>query len=140
MARDRKTIDARASKRWWLPALAVGVLVLGCGGGSGGGGFAFVPAPAPDTQPRLSGTFAGGPVAGLNYSGSVSGARTTDAEGRFQYAAGENVSFSIGALALGSAAGAESLSPLSLSEGAASPADPQVSNKLVLLQSLDADG
>ncbi|MGJ7545867.1 carboxylesterase/lipase family protein [Variovorax sp. LT1R16] len=140
MTRDRKNLDARASKRWWLPALAGSALVLGCGGGSGGGGFASVPPPAPDTQPRLSGTFAGGPVTGLNYSGSVSGARTTDAEGRFQYASGETVSFSIGALALGSATGAESLSPLSLSEGAASPADPQVSNKLVLLQTLDADG
>ncbi|RYF59426.1 MAG: hypothetical protein EOO27_09310 [Comamonadaceae bacterium] len=142
MTRDRMNLDAHASKRWWLPAIVGTALVLGCGGGNGGGGFAFVPPPppAPDTQPRLSGTFAGGPVAGLNYTGSVSGARTTDAEGRFQYASGETVSFSIGALALGSAAGAESLSPLSLSEGAASPADPQVSNRLVLLQSLDADG
>ena len=150
MRTDRKNLGARASNRWWLPAVMGGMLVLGCGGGGGGDagagtgsgssdGAATVP-PVTEAQPRLVGTFAGGPVSGLDYRGSVTGARITDIQGRYEYAAGETVSFSIGALPLGAAPGSDALSPVSISQGATSPADVQVSNKLVLLQTLDADG
>jgi len=149
MRTDRKDLVQQVPS-WWLPAVAGSLIVLGCGGGGGGGGGGgnggggagengSVP-PVAEVQPWLKGTFAGGPVSGLNYSGSATGARTTDADGQYEYVAGETLSFSIGALPLGSAAGFGSLSPLSISEGAASTADPQVINKLVLLQTLDADG
>ena len=124
-------------------AALASAIIVGCGGGGGGSAPSedgSTPPPVADTQPRLTGTFSGSPVSGLNYSGSLSGARVTGDDGRYQYAAGEMLSFSIGTLALGSAVGAETLSPMNISDGAASPADVQVSNKLVLLQTLDADG
>jgi para-nitrobenzyl esterase len=93
--------------------------------------------PAPAT---LSGTFVDSPVAGLNVVGTRTAAGTTDAAGRFSYQAGETLTFSIGGLSLGSAAGAGVLTPLSITSGAASAADQRVSNKLILLQTLDADG
>ena len=145
--------NARTLKSKWqglrsaAAALAGTIVVLGCGGGGGsdsnGGagsdGSGSSTPPLAETQPQRAGTFAGGPVSGLNYSGSLSGARMTGDDGQYQYVAGETVSFSIGALPLGSAVGAEALSPIDLSAGQSSPGDSQVSNKLVLLQTLDAD-
>jgi para-nitrobenzyl esterase len=120
-----------ASARVLCAVLGCATLVLGCGG-SGDDTSAG--------QPRLMGTFVGGPVTGLNYIGSRSGARTTDAVGDYRYAEGETLSFSIGGLSLGSAPAADRLSPLSLSAPVAEISEPRVANKLVLLQSLDADG
>ncbi len=87
-----------------------------------------------------TGTFVDSPVAGLNYVGSTTTARTTTAAGQFNYEAGETLTFSIGNLVLGAAAGAAVVTPLSITSGAASASDQQVSNKLILLQTLDADG
>lgn len=87
-----------------------------------------------------TGTFTDGPVSGLTYTRSGADSGTTDAAGRFRYAAGETVTFSIGSLSLGSAPGAAVLTPLSVTSGATAATDPQVNNKLILLQSLDADG
>ncbi|MBT9527269.1 MAG: hypothetical protein IV105_18590, partial [Rhizobacter sp.] len=92
------------------------------------------------TPATMSGTFVDSPVAGLNVVGSTTAAGTTDASGRFSYKAGETLTFSIGSLALGSAAGASVLTPLSITTGAAAASDPRVNNKLILLQTLDADG
>jgi len=92
------------------------------------------------TPATLSGTFVDSPVAGLNVVGSTTAAGTTDASGRFSYKAGETLTFSIGSLALGSAAGASVLTPLSITTGAAAASDQRVHNKLILLQTLDADG
>ncbi|MEY4564253.1 MAG: hypothetical protein RLZZ618_3530 [Pseudomonadota bacterium] len=88
----------------------------------------------------LRGTFVDSPVAGLNLTGTSSGAQTTDAEGRFDYASGETLNFSIGNLALGSAPAAAVITPLSITGGATAATDQRVSNKLILLQTLDADG
>lgn len=154
MIRGTALSGRRRFGKVWLAALASTAVLSGCGGGSGGGAdFAASPTatptpaatggsanPSPDTQLKLSGTFAGGPVSGLDYSGSVTGASKTDSEGQYRYVAGEMLSFSIGDLALGSAQAAGALSPLTISAAAASASEARVSNKLVLLQTIDADG
>lgn len=89
---------------------------------------------------RQTGTFIDSAVSGLNYSRANTGSGVTNERGEFSYAAGETVSFAIGNLELGQATGAEMLTPLSIVDGAASAEDQRVTNMLVLLQSLDADG
>ena len=87
-----------------------------------------------------TGTFVDSPVSGLDYQGAKVGSGQTDAAGQFDYFPDETITFAIGDLELGAAAGAEQLTPLSITEGATEAGDPRVSNMLVLLQSLDADG
>jgi para-nitrobenzyl esterase len=86
-----------------------------------------------------SGTFVDAPVAGLNYSTPTTSG-TTDANGRFTYYANETVTFSVGGLTLGSAAGKATVTPLDIVAGATSVTDQRVTNMLVLLQTLDQDG
>lgn len=87
-----------------------------------------------------TGTFIDSAVTGLDYRGEHTSPARTDEDGQFRYRRNETIHFSIGELALGSAIGAEVLTPLSITDGATSADDPQVLNKLVLLQTLDADG
>lgn len=111
--------------------LAAGLLVVAVGGcGSGDD----------DNPASQTGVFTDSPVAGLTVQGAALGTRTTDAQGRFDYQAGETLAFSIGNLALGSATAGAVLTPLSITSGAAAASDPRVTNKLILLQTLDADG
>ncbi|MGY4827784.1 carboxylesterase/lipase family protein [Sphaerotilaceae bacterium SBD11-9] len=93
-----------------------------------------------DDDEALSGVFVDSPVSGLDVTGTLTPAATTDANGRFSYQAGETLSFSIGNLALGSATAAATLTPLAITAGASTATDRRVTNKLVLLQTLDADG
>jgi para-nitrobenzyl esterase len=93
-----------------------------------------------DDDEGQTGTFIDSPVAGLNVVGSISGTSATNAAGQFNYTAGETLSFSIGNLALGSGTGAAVLTPLSITSGATAASDQRVNNKLILLQTLDADG
>jgi para-nitrobenzyl esterase len=115
---------------WLLAANLTLLVTVGCGSGDD---------PAPGA-PMLTGTFVDSPVAGLNVTGTGSGASLTNALGQYSYTAGETLSFSIGNLALGSASGAALLTPLSITGGAAAATDARVHNKLILLQTLDADG
>jgi para-nitrobenzyl esterase len=108
-------------------AMATLMSVAACGSGD-------------DDNGTQTGTFVDSPVAGLNVQGAALGARSTDAQGRFAYQAGETLTFSIGNLTLGSAPGAATLTPLSITGGATAASDPRVANKLILLQTLDADG
>ncbi len=94
----------------------------------------------PSPPPTLTGVFVDSPVAGLDYAGTATPAGTTDAQGRYRYRAGETITFSIGSVALGAATGAAVATPLSITSGATAATDPRVTNKLVLLQTLDADG
>ncbi len=87
-----------------------------------------------------SGTFGGVPVAGLNYEGSKTGAGLTDEQGRFNYEEGETITFSIGDLELGSAEGAEQLTVMDVAGVTTSVVSANATNKLILLQTLDADG
>ncbi|MFD1699543.1 hypothetical protein ACFSB1_09430, partial [Halopseudomonas phragmitis] len=87
-----------------------------------------------------TGTFVDSPVAGLDYQGSQTQSGQTDEQGQFSYREGETISFAIGDLELGSAVGANILTPLSITPEADSADDQRVVNMLILLQSLDADG
>ena len=91
-----------------------------------------------DPGPR-KGIFVDSPVDGLTYkTPSLSG--TTDARGGFKYRSGEDVAFYIGDLKLGSAKGADILTPIQLVPGARNADNATVANICVLLQSLDEDG
>lgn len=89
---------------------------------------------------EATGVFGGVPVTGLDYTGSEASAGSTDDLGRFRYQQGERLTFAIGELELGSADGADLVTAQSVTEGTPEPADPAVSNRLILLQSLDEDG
>tara|TARA_R110000868_G_C10935440_1_gene766667 strand:+ start:603 stop:2606 length:2004 start_codon:yes stop_codon:yes gene_type:complete len=93
-----------------------------------------------DEVSSRTGIFVDSAVAGLDYQGDTSGSGTTSANGEFTYASGETIRFALGELELGSAKGSDTLTPLSIVEGATGVADQRVSNMLVLLQTLDADG
>lgn len=93
-----------------------------------------------DSPRTLTGTFIDSPVAGLDYEGDSGAGGRTDGQGRFQYQSGETVTFAIGDLTLGATEGAEVVTPLDVTEGAADSSDERVINRLVILQSLDADG
>ena len=99
-----------------------------------------LPPEAPATPASLTGTFVDSAVSGLDYQGSETAAGLTDQLGQFTYRQGETVTFNIGDLLLGSATGAEQMTPLSITSDAVSAQDRRVSNKLILLQTLDADG
>ena len=110
-----------------LNPVMAGLLLAACGGGGG--------------EPTVQGRFIDGLVAGLGYSTSAGINGTTDANGTFSYGGGtpaDKVSFKLGALALGTAAGAAVVTPLDLVAGAA-VSDARVLNRLQLLQSLDSD-
>jgi para-nitrobenzyl esterase len=87
----------------------------------------------------LIGKFIDSAVSGLDYT-TDSGSGTTNIAGEFAYHEGQLVSFAIGELPLGEAEGASVLTPLAITMGASAAADQRVNNKLVLLQTLDADG
>jgi para-nitrobenzyl esterase len=115
--------------------IALGMLFVlaGCGHDDDDG------APPPTPIPALSGVVIDSAVSGLTYeTATLEG--TTDANGTFSYVANETVTFSIGDLELGSATGAQLLTPLSLVADAADATDQRVTNRLILLQVLDQDG
>ena len=85
-----------------------------------------------------TGVFVDSPVSGLTYSADGTAART-DEQGRFSYDSGQRLSFSVGGLELGSAPGADVITPVDLVEGA-DAGDAAVINISRLLQSLDSDG
>lgn len=104
--------------------LLVAAAVLGpsCGGSS---------------NETLKGVFVDSPVGGLRYSsGGHSG--TTDAGGRFTYAAGDTITFSIGDTNLPTIPAGPILSPMTLF-GTSDLLDARVVNLCRLLQTLDTD-
>ncbi|SFQ62382.1 para-nitrobenzyl esterase [Halopseudomonas formosensis] len=112
-------------------ALPLALMLSGCFDGSS----------SSSSRPQVqTGTFVDSPVAGLDYEGDRTRASRTDEAGRFEYRRGEALRFAIGELELGSATGAEVLTPLSITADATDAQDQRVTNKLILLQTLDADG
>lgn len=113
-----------------LSVSAVLLLVMaGCGGLDSG----------VKSVPSLKGVFMDGPVGGVNYATpTLKG--VTKADGVFEYQAGETVTFSIGKVVLGSAAGKSVVTPLDFFADAKGPADQRVVNVCVVLQTLDQDG
>lgn len=139
----------------WLKFGGIAVLagLTACGGGGGededddGGGPPVgpgwtvpLPPPAgPATGATVEGVFRDAVVQGLDYSDGAALAGTTGADGGFQFAQGNTVTFSIGGLTLGSLAGQPYMSPMHLI-GSTSNLAQRINNRLRLLQMLDLDG
>ncbi len=101
---------------------------------------AFIGCSSSGDSPQATGVFMDSIVSGLDYRGAQTLAGRTDAAGQFNYKPGDTLTFSIGNLVLGSAAGAATVTPLSITSGATAATEAKVTNKLILLQTLDADG
>jgi len=86
----------------------------------------------------LTGRFVDSAVAGLQFD-TATQSGTTDADGTFTYAAGEEVTFSIGDITLPAVAGADVITPLDVF-GTDNIGDVSVMNLARLLQTLDVDG
>lgn len=110
----------------------VSVVLSACGGGGGGGGTTTTPTPS------LTGVFTDSVVSGIAYS-TETRSGFTDANGEYDYVAGETATFSIGDIVLGSAPAGPVVTPLTL-VGTSDITDPQVTNIVSLLMTLDADG
>jgi para-nitrobenzyl esterase len=93
---------------------------------------------APATS-DMTGIFVDSHVAGVTYQ-TPTFTGSTSAIGVFQYKKGETVTFSIGGLVLGSAAGQNVITPLNIVPGALDAKDRRINNICVLLQTLDQDG
>lgn len=147
----------RTSKRILAVTLALLAAQLAACGGGGGGSNTPPPtnnSPPPDNTPPpddtpppgelTSGTFVDAPVAGLSYTTSSEITGVTDADGRYDYRAGDTVTFSLGDLVLGTVPGQGVVTPMTVANAlvANTSTDPETVavNLLVLLQSLDSNG
>jgi hypothetical protein len=113
-------------KHTWLTAGLL-LTLTACGGGT-----------TPPTETTSTGVFIDSPVAGLHYS-TATQSGTTNSLGEYDYLTGETVTFSIGGILLGSTLAGPVVTPLSLVAGATSANNPQVTNIVRLLLSLDSD-
>lgn len=92
------------------------------------------------TTGSRSGTFVDSAVAGITFTNQPSGITgTTDAQGRFTFEPGDEVTFSIGDLSLPSTTARGVVTPLTIA-GTDDPFDVVATNIARLLQSLDSDG
>ena len=108
----------------------LGFSLIGCGGGVSSSGDSI-------EITVNTGTFVDSPVEGLKYE-TVTLSGFTDNQGRFQYKDGEIVTFKIGNLELGSAAGEELMTPLTLTgESNLNNISSKATNIARILQSLD---
>ncbi len=82
------------------------------------------------------GTLFDSPVTGVAFRTSSGVTGVTNAQGRYRFNVGDNVTFSLGGLTLGTVPAHVLTTPLTLASGNAN----RLTNLLVLLQSLDADG
>ncbi|WP_101674444.1 carboxylesterase/lipase family protein [Alloalcanivorax mobilis] len=122
---------------WRRCALLVAGVPLALSALSGCGGSSSSDHPSDAQRSGVLGSLS---VSGVQYRAGESSPRITDEQGRFSYAEGQRVAFSLGDLALGEAEGADTVTALNLSGGTASADDQRFTNTLILLQSLDADG
>ncbi len=91
-----------------------------------------------DGDGARTGTFIDSAVEGVVFT-TATQSGTTDSAGTFIYLPGEVVSFYIGDILIGTATGSALLTPLDFVPGAIDETDPQVTNILRFVQSLDAD-
>lgn len=123
-----KSFYTRSHVFYLIMALLSAIVLAGCGGGK-------------EATPEYStGVFIDSAVSGLNYRSAHGPSGITSASGQFTYIPTDVVTFSIGDLVLGTGTVGAQMTPLSLTPGALSAEDEPVNNKLILLQTLDADG
>ena len=129
--------------------LLPGVMILSlaaCGGGGGSStddddGLDNIGTGGVDPQPAtqlLTGRFVDAEVDGMQYS-TATQSGVTDADGSYNYLAGESVTFFLGDIVLPAADAGPVVTPLDVFS-TDSIADPRVINLTRLLQSLDVDG
>lgn len=125
-----------------LIALPILSFLISCSGGGSSSSSATNTAAL--IQPS-TGVFVDSPVAGLAFSTPTQNGITND-QGEFTYLQNEQVSFGIGSVALGSATGSMTVSPLdlvgatSLDEAKLLGLTDELVNRLLFLQALDRDG
>ena len=117
-------------KKLSLVSLAVFSVLAGCGGSDN--------APAEVAKTPMTGVFLDGAVENLDYVAGTAAKASTSAKGEFTCYAGDTVTFSVGGIALGSAACAATITPLQLA-GVTDVKDAKVVNRLLALQLLDDD-
>ena len=100
-------------------------LLAACGGGD-------------SAQASITGVFLDAPVEGLDYVAGTAAKASTNPKGEFTCKTGETVTFSVGGVALGSAACASLITPLTLT-GLNDVKSDRVANRLLALQLLDED-
>jgi hypothetical protein len=93
----------------------------------------------PTDETLLTGVFVDSAVEGLHYE-TATQSGTTDSLGEYFYLEGETVTFSIGAIELGTAPASGVVTPLSIVPDALSADDVQVNNIVRFLLSIDSDG
>lgn len=116
--------------------LGLFVFLTGCGGGGGGGNSTTNP--PPPTPTIAEGQFVDSVVEGLSF---ISGGQTgiTDSSGTFTYEVGENATFSIGAVEIGSVTGSEIVTPVDLTGSNSSMPDTQNIVRFLLMLDVDND-
>ena len=147
----------------WILLVSISFCLLSaCGGGGGGDGGSSSPGAGNsstpgagnsstpgtggggNTAPVLVGVFLDSAVANIQYrtttqAGAASKTGTTNAQGQFNYVAGDTVTFFVGNISLPSALAAATITPMDLANTKDS-SNNIVFNILVFLQSLDEDG
>jgi len=113
-------------KKFSVMSLAVFSVLAGCGGDHEA------------AKTPVTGVFLDGAVENLDYVAGTAAKASTSAKGEFTCYAGDTVNFSIGGIALGSAACAATITPLQLA-GVSDIKDARVVNRLLALQLLDDD-
>jgi len=111
-----------------LSLLPLAIALAACGGGGSN----------EPVKLSVNGAFVDGAVEGADYVAGTAAKAATGAKGEFTCKEGDTVSFSVGGLALGSAACAPIITPLQLA-GATDVKDAKVVNRLLALQLLDED-
>jgi hypothetical protein len=111
--------------------------LIACGDSSSNNSNDGMPGTPADPQTK-QGVFLDSAVEGLSYS---SGALTgfTDAAGTFEYEDGQSVTFSVGGVVIGTAIGADTITPLELISAASDSSNSTVINIARFLQTLDDD-
>ena len=106
------------------------VLLSSCSSGGGGGGGGST----------VTGQFVDSLVEGLQYS-TASASGLTDANGAFTYRPGEDVTFMVGDIIIGTVSASAVASPVDVVESASDySTDPTVKNIARFLQTIDTDG
>lgn len=131
--------------------MGVALVVTACGGGGNNNGGFVLPvsgnSPAATTPPAtttpvvaktITGTFLDASVEGLDYTSGTGAKAATNAAGEFACKEGDTVTFSAGAMPLGSAVCGTTITPLTLAGGTDIKTDAVV-NRLLALQTLDDD-
>lgn len=111
-----------------LLCIALAGLLSACGGSDNDSSNT-----PPSTTTQI-GVLTDGPVEGATYT--INGiSKTTNAQGEFEYQEGDEITFSIGNIDLGTVTGSERITPVELAED-----ETTRTNMLIFLQSLDSQG